>query len=162
MEPFLTDAGYTFSQIDGNMRPPARSRALKDFQVNPDVSIILLSLHAASTGLNIAFANHVMMLDNWWNPTVEDQAVDRTHRLGQTKEVHVHFFQLKGSIDTQVLSLQESKRKMVDNIMSFSSRRPKRGENNQDLDNIFRGMEREQGAKNHVHSFTSSEEDSDE
>ncbi|CAM6123019.1 unnamed protein product [Calypogeia fissa] len=161
MEPFLRDAGYTFSRIDGNMRPPARSRALKDFQVNPDVSIILPSLHAASTGLNIAFANHVIMLDNWWNPTVEDQAVDRTHRLGQTKEVHVHFFQLEGSIDVQVLSLQESKQKMADNIMNFSSRKPKHRDNNQDLDYIFRGMEREHHKKKGLGCFTSIEEDSD-
>jgi DNA repair protein RAD5 len=70
------------------------------------VSVILLSLMAANTGLNIIEANHVLLVDGWWNPTVEDQAVDRAHHIGQTKCVKVVWFIVKDSIEVKILELQ--------------------------------------------------------
>lgn len=58
-------------------------------------------------------ANHVMLLDVWWNPTVEDQAIDRAHRLGQTKPVYVKRFTVKETVEDRILALQESKKQMV-------------------------------------------------
>ena len=70
------------------------------------VSIILLSLMATCTGLNITEANHVVMVDSWWNPTVEDQAVDRSHRIGQKKPVTVVRFVAEDSVELKILDLQ--------------------------------------------------------
>ena len=70
------------------------------------MSIILLSLMAKCTGLNITEANHVALVDGWWNPTVEDQAVDRAHRIGQTKPVRVVRFIAERSIEVSILKLQ--------------------------------------------------------
>jgi SNF2 family DNA or RNA helicase len=69
------------------------------------VSVILLSLMAANTGLNIIEANHVLLVDGWWNPTVEDQAVDQAHCIGQTKCVKVVRFIVKDSIEVKILEL---------------------------------------------------------
>lgn len=108
------------------------------------VNAMLLSLHAASTRINIAFANHVMLLDRWWNPMAEDQAIDRAHRIGQKKVVHVHTFTMAGSIDKSVIELQERKRLIIDNIYDFQTLVPARGKSKMvDVDYIFSNMELE-------------------
>jgi SNF2 family DNA or RNA helicase len=71
--------------------------------------VILLSLKAANTVLNMDFANHVILLDRWWNPTVEDQAVDKAHRLGQKKVVKVYKIIMNYSIEEKILKLQVRK-----------------------------------------------------
>jgi len=71
------------------MSVAAREKALMDFEEQEEVAVMLMSLKAASVGLNLVCANHVLLLDVWWNPTVEDQAIDRAHRLGQRKPVQV-------------------------------------------------------------------------
>jgi SNF2 family DNA or RNA helicase len=63
----------------------ARERALSEFEEKPDVTVILMSLKAAGLGVNLTCANHVILSDVWWNPTVEEQAIDRAHRIGQTQ-----------------------------------------------------------------------------
>jgi SNF2 family DNA or RNA helicase len=98
---------------DGTMSVAAREKALMDFEEQEDVAVILMSLKAASVGLNLVCANHVLLLDVWWNPTVEDQAIDRAHRLGQRKTVQVHRFVIKDTIEDNILKLQERKRAMV-------------------------------------------------
>jgi hypothetical protein len=76
---------------DGTMSVAAREKALMDFEEQEEVAVMLMSLKAASVGLNLVCANHVLLLDVWWNPTVEDQAIDRAHRLGQRKPVQVRY-----------------------------------------------------------------------
>ena len=70
------------------------------------VSVIIMSLKAASLGLNMVAACHVLMLDLWWNPTTEDQAVDRAHRIGQTRPVTVSRLTVKDSVEDRILALQ--------------------------------------------------------
>lgn len=67
---------------------------------------MIMSLKAASLGLNMVAASHVLLLDVWWNPTTEDQAIDRAHRIGQTRTVRVSRFTVKNTIEDRILALQ--------------------------------------------------------
>ncbi|KAF3505622.1 hypothetical protein F2Q69_00003870 [Brassica cretica] len=105
--------GIEFRRLDGTMSLLARDRAVKEFSKDPDVEVMLMSLKAGNLGLNMVAACHVILLDLWWNPTTEDQAVDRAHRIGQTRPVSVTRVTIKDTIEDKILSLQEEKRKMV-------------------------------------------------
>ena len=74
-----------------------------------------MSLKAASLGLNMVTASHVLLIDVWWNPTTEDQAIDRAHRIGQTRDVHVSRFTVKNTIEDRILALQ------VFDVFSFAN-----------------------------------------
>lgn len=78
---------YNYRRLDGTMTIAQRERAVADFEGRPEVFILLVSLKAAALGLNLVAANHVVLMDLWWNPTQEAQAIDRAHRMGQTREV---------------------------------------------------------------------------
>ena len=91
----------------------ARERALSEFEEKPDVTVILMSLKAAGLGVNLTCANHVILSDVWWNPTVEEQAIDRAHRIGQMREVKVVRFTVRGTVEDRILALQDRKRAMV-------------------------------------------------
>ncbi len=81
-------------------------------------SIFILSLRAGGLGLNLAAANHVFHFDRWWNPAVEDQATDRSYRIGQTKNVQVHKFVCSGTIEEKIDELLETKRKLCDEVIT--------------------------------------------
>jgi hypothetical protein len=113
LEPRLREAGIPFRRVDGTMSLAARERALSEFEEKPDVTVILMSLKAAGLGVNLTCANHVILSDVWWNPTVEEQAIDRAHRIGQTREVKVVRFTVRGTVEDRILALQDRKRAMV-------------------------------------------------
>ena len=113
LEPRLREAGIPFRRLDGTMSLAARERALSEFEEKPDVTVILMSLKAAGLGVNLTCANHVILSDVWWNPTVEEQAIDRAHRIGQTREVKVVRFTVRGTVEDRILALQDRKRAMV-------------------------------------------------
>lgn len=113
VEPELTRHGFQFRRVDGRMTLPQRETQLGDFDSNPQVTVLLLSLRAASLGLNLVVANHVVLLDLWWNPTVEDQAIDRTYRIGQTRPVKVTRITIKDTVEDRILELQLKKREIV-------------------------------------------------
>ncbi|XP_020534009.1 helicase-like transcription factor CHR28 isoform X2 [Jatropha curcas] len=102
-----------YRRLDGTMTLSARDRAVKDFNADPEVTVMLMSLKAGNLGLNMVAACHVILLDLWWNPTTEDQAVDRAHRIGQTRPVTVTRLTIKDTVEDRILALQEEKRKMV-------------------------------------------------
>ncbi|GLT87148.1 hypothetical protein SLE2022_052470 [Rubroshorea leprosula] len=104
---------FQYRRLDGTMTLAARDRAVKDFNTDPEVTVMLMSLKAGNLGLNMVAACHVILLDLWWNPTTEDQAVDRAHRIGQTRPVTVTRLTIKDTVEDRILSLQEEKRKMV-------------------------------------------------
>ena len=79
--------GFAFRRLDGTMNVTQREMAISDFQTEPSVTVMLMSLKAAALGLNLVCANHVVFLDPWFNPTIEEQAIDRAHRIGQTRAV---------------------------------------------------------------------------
>lgn len=102
-----------YRRLDGTMTLSSRDKAVKDFNTDPEVTVMLMSLKAGNLGLNMVAACHVILLDLWWNPTTEDQAIDRAHRIGQTRPVTVTRLTIKDTVEDRILALQDEKRKMV-------------------------------------------------
>ncbi|KAJ4798439.1 hypothetical protein LUZ62_049685 [Rhynchospora pubera] len=109
----LKESCLQYRRLDGTMSVTAREKAVKDFNTLPEVSVMMMSLKAASLGLNMVAANHVVLLDLWWNPTTEDQAIDRAHRIGQTRPVSVSRLTVENTVEDRILALQQKKRVMV-------------------------------------------------
>ncbi|KAK1257054.1 hypothetical protein QJS04_geneDACA019216 [Acorus gramineus] len=102
-----------YRRLDGTMSLASRDRAVKDFTNDPEVVVMIMSLKAGNLGLNLVAASYVILLDLWWNPTTEDQAIDRAHRIGQTRPVTVFRMTIKDTVEDRILALQEEKRMMV-------------------------------------------------
>ncbi|XVF25859.1 hypothetical protein REPUB_Repub13aG0250200 [Reevesia pubescens] len=113
LEACLKSSSIQYRRLDGTMSVAARDKAVKDFNTLPEVSVMIMSLKAASLGLNMVAACHVLLLDLWWNPTTEDQAIDRAHRIGQTRPVTVSRLTVKDTVEDRILALQQKKREMV-------------------------------------------------
>ncbi|CAI9765628.1 unnamed protein product [Fraxinus pennsylvanica] len=109
----VKDSTNQYMRLDGTMSVGARDNAVKDFNTNPEVTVMIMSLKATSLGLNMVAACHVLLLDLWWNPTTEDQAIDRAHRIGQTRPVSVLRLTVKDTVEDRILALQQKKRVMV-------------------------------------------------
>jgi superfamily II DNA or RNA helicase len=113
IEPHLTSNGITFSRIDGSTTN--RQRVVQEFQENPDgPRVMLLSLKAGGLGITLTAADHVYILDPWWNPAVEDQAADRVYRIGQENPVLVQRLVARDTVEERVLALQERKRALME------------------------------------------------
>ncbi|MCU0668906.1 MAG: DEAD/DEAH box helicase, partial [Myxococcota bacterium] len=104
------------SLLDGSTRD--RAGVVAAFQADDGPPVLLLSLQAGGSGLNLTAADHVFLLDPWWNPAVEDQAADRAHRIGQTRPVLVHRLVATDTVEERVLALQESKRALADTALA--------------------------------------------
>ncbi|KAL1562698.1 helicase-like transcription factor CHR28 isoform X3 [Salvia divinorum] len=113
LESCLKSNNIQYRRLDGTMPIAARDKAVKDFNLLPEVSVMIMSLKAASLGLNMVAACNVLLLDLWWNPTTEDQAIDRAHRIGQKRPVSVYRLTVKDTVEDRILALQQKKRKMV-------------------------------------------------
>ncbi|KAL1654740.1 hypothetical protein SLS61_002489 [Didymella pomorum] len=116
----LASAGYKSTRIDGSMSAVTRDAALEVLDNDPDTTIMLASLSVCSVGLNLVAANQVIMTDSWWAPAVEDQAVDRVHRLGQKRETTVFRLVVEDSVEERVLGIQSDKRKLM--AMAFAEK----------------------------------------
>ncbi len=108
VEGILKESNIAFGRIDGSTKN--RMDIVDAFQTTNATPVLLLSLKAAGVGLNLTAADHVYILDPWWNPAVEDQAADRAHRIGQDKPVIVHKLIAKDTLEEKILELQEHKR----------------------------------------------------
>jgi SWI/SNF-related matrix-associated actin-dependent regulator of chromatin subfamily A3 len=106
-------AGMKFARIDGTMSAQKRDASMTALESDPDCRILLASLSVCSVGLNLVAADTVILADSWWAPAIEDQAVDRVHRLGQTRPCTVWRLIMEDSIEERVLSIQAEKRKLV-------------------------------------------------
>jgi SWI/SNF-related matrix-associated actin-dependent regulator of chromatin subfamily A3 len=95
------------------MSAQQRDLALSALDSDPSTTVMLASLAVASVGLNLVAANQVVLADSWWAPAIEDQAVDRVHRLGQKRETKVFRLVVEGSIEERVLGIQEEKRRLM-------------------------------------------------
>ncbi|KAI1327116.1 hypothetical protein F5Y16DRAFT_421124 [Xylariaceae sp. FL0255] len=100
-------------RLDGSMDPKRRDQAVEKLNHDPEARVMLASLHAAGVGVNLTAADTVILTDCWWAPAIEDQAVDRVHRIGQTRPVTVYKLLMEGSIEYRVLDIQSEKRKLV-------------------------------------------------
>ena len=114
----LEAEGLAYSYLTGSVSQAKREQAVKQFQSNSKVSTFLISIKAGGTGLNLTEADYVFILDPWWNPFVEHQAVARAHRIGQKKSVNVLKFISTDSIEEKILTLQERKLKLNSDILS--------------------------------------------
>lgn len=109
----LDEAGYTYTRIDGSMNTRQRDAAIQSLDHDPSTRIMLASLAVCSVGLNLVSADTVVLADSWWAPAIEDQAVDRVHRLGQTRPTTVWRLVMEGSVEERVLDIQSEKRDLV-------------------------------------------------
>jgi len=87
------------------------------FQADDGPSILILSLKAGGTGLNLTAANHVIHVDRWWNPAVEDQATDRAYRIGQRRNVQVRKLVCAGTLEDRIAAMLESKRALAERVV---------------------------------------------
>ena len=102
-----------YCRYDGGMSATQRDEATRKFTDNPRVKVMLVSLKAGNAGLNLTAASHVILMDPFWNPFVEMQAVDRAHRIGQQRPVTVHRLLVQGTVEDRIVKLQEQKRSLV-------------------------------------------------
>ena len=114
----LDALGVTYAYLDGQLAARARSEAVSRFQNEPSCSAFLVSLKAGGLGLNLTAADYVFLLDPWWNPAVEAQAVDRSHRIGQKRPVFAYRLVAAGTVEEKVVELQRGKRALYDGVMA--------------------------------------------
>lgn len=114
----LDELGVKYEYFDGSTSAPDREKAIQSFQNNDEVRVFLISLKAGGVGLNLTAADYVYIVDPWWNPAVEQQAIDRTHRIGQTKNIFAYRMICKDTIEDKILQLQEKKRALAKDIIS--------------------------------------------
>lgn len=110
-----------FEYFDGSTSTSERERAIQNFQNNDDCRVFLISLKAGGVGLNLTAADYVYIVDPWWNPAVEQQAIDRTHRIGQTKNIFAYRMICKDTVEEKILQLQERKKSLVKEIIADDS-----------------------------------------
>jgi len=112
------ELGFEPPFLHGGTTREGRDELVRAFQEDADSSpVLLLSLKAGGVGLNLTAATHVFHFDRWWNPAVEDQATDRTYRIGQTKNVQVHKLVTIGTLEEKIDALLESKRDLADRVV---------------------------------------------
>ena len=114
----LTELGVKFEYFDGSTSAVDREKAIQSFQKNDEVRVFLISLKAGGVGLNLTAADYVYIVDPWWNPAVEQQAIDRTHRIGQTKNIFAYRMICKDTIEDKILQLQDKKRALAKDLVS--------------------------------------------
>jgi len=107
-------AGISYTKLTGKTRK--RDEAVDEFQ-SGNVSVFLISLKAGGTGLNLTQADTVILYDPWWNPAVENQAIDRAHRIGQDKPVFVYRLITEQTVEEKIIELQERKKQFADIVV---------------------------------------------
>ncbi|MCY4780826.1 SNF2-related protein [Sphingobacterium sp. UT-1RO-CII-1] len=105
---YFEETKISYAYLDGATRD--RSAAVNTFKEDSSVQVFLISIKAGGVGLNLTEADYVFVLDPWWNPAVEQQAIDRAHRIGQTKNVFIYKFISKDTVEEKILALQNRKK----------------------------------------------------
>jgi len=136
----LRRSGLKFVRLDGTMTRAAREAAITKFENDSDVTVFLISLKCGGLGLNLTAASQVFMMDPWWNPSAEDQAIDRVHRIGQTKNVVVVKFIVEGSVEERVVELQSKKRQLMEQAFGADKKDNRRESRIADLNFLLKGI----------------------
>jgi SWI/SNF-related matrix-associated actin-dependent regulator of chromatin subfamily A3 len=121
----LDEAGYKYTRIDGSMNTSQRDAAVRALDTDPETRIMLASLSVCSVGLNLVAADTVVLADSWWAPAIEDQAIDRVHRLGQTRPTTVWRLIMEGTVEERVLDIQGEKRELVSKAFQEKGKKEK-------------------------------------
>jgi non-specific serine/threonine protein kinase len=116
IEEVVQQEGWSYQYLDGSTRN--REERVREFQQDPTIPLFLISLKAGGEGLNLTGADYVFLMDPWWNPAVEQQAMDRTHRIGQDQPVLVYRLICPGTIEEKMLELQEKKKTVAENVVT--------------------------------------------
>lgn len=114
----LTKLGIDFEYFDGSSTIQERERAIERFQNDSKCRVFLISLKAGGVGLNLTAADYVYIVDPWWNPAVEQQAIDRTHRIGQTKNIFAYRMICTDTVEDKILKLQDRKKALAKDLIS--------------------------------------------
>jgi hypothetical protein len=114
----LKELEVDFEYFDGSTTAIERERAIQRFQNDENCRVFLISLKAGGVGLNLTAADYVYIVDPWWNPAVEQQAIDRTHRIGQTKNIFAYRMICKDTIEDKILQLQDKKRLLAKDLIT--------------------------------------------
>jgi len=113
---YLSEQNIAYNYLDGATRN--RQKEVESFQNSADVQVFLISLKAGGLGLNLTAADYVFLLDPWWNPAIEQQAIDRAHRIGQKQQVFTYKFITKNTVEEKILALQERKVNLARDLIS--------------------------------------------
>ncbi len=116
---YFVENDYEYSILTG--RTANREEVIRDFQNNPENRLFLISIKAGGTGLNLTEADYVIILDPWWNPAVEKQAVNRAHRIGQDKKVMVYKYITRNTVEEKIKDMQERKQLLSDSLITTDS-----------------------------------------
>ena len=114
----LEALGVDYEYFDGSTSAVDREKAIQRFQNDENCRVFLISLKAGGVGLNLTAADYVYIVDPWWNPAVEQQAIDRTHRIGQTKNIFAYRMICKDTIEDKILQLQDRKRVLARDLIA--------------------------------------------
>jgi non-specific serine/threonine protein kinase len=114
----LEELGVQYEYFDGSTSVTDRQKAIDNFQNNPACRVFLISLKAGGVGLNLTAADYVYIVDPWWNPAVEQQAIDRTHRIGQTRNIFAYRMICKDTVEDKIIQLQEKKRILAKELIA--------------------------------------------
>ena len=116
LKEYLLREHLEYAYLDGSTKE--RQGQVELFQNNDDVRIFLISLKAGGVGLNLTAADYVFLLDPWWNPAVEAQAIDRAYRIGQKNKVFTYKFITKNTVEEKILNLQKNKQKLASDLIT--------------------------------------------
>jgi SNF2 family DNA or RNA helicase len=113
---YLSENGHPFSMLTGSTQN--RNLVIDDFQSSDDKHVFLLQIKAGGVGLNLTSADYVFIIDPWWNPAVEEQAINRTHRIGQDKKVMVYRFISSETVEEKIQQLKARKSQLADSFIN--------------------------------------------
>jgi SNF2 family DNA or RNA helicase len=113
---YFEENNIRYSYLDGSTTN--RGKVVEEFKKEEEIQIFLISIKAGGVGLNLTEADYVFILDPWWNPAVEQQAIDRTHRIGQTKNVFIYKFITKDTVEEKILALQNKKLRVAKSLIT--------------------------------------------
>ncbi|KAM0954805.1 hypothetical protein TB2_022918 [Malus domestica] len=114
----LSRSNIPFLRLDGTLNQQQREKVLKQFSEDSDIQVLLMSLKAGGVGINLTAASNAFVLDPWWNPAVEEQAVMRIHRIGQTKRVMIKRFIVKGTVEERMEAVQARKQRLISGALT--------------------------------------------
>jgi len=124
-------------QYHGRIPTKQRQAILEQFRTDPSKHVLLMSYGTGSVGLNLQFANYVFLFDRWWNPAVEDQAINRAHRIGQKEPVFVTRFTTQDTIETKIAEVLEKKRQLFNELIDHNEAPPRQGMTEEEIFQLF-------------------------
>ena len=136
----ISESVSKFNPLEYHGRIPSKQRdpILDEFKNNPDRTVLLMSYGAGSVGLNLQFCRYVFLFDRWWNPAIEDQAINRAHRIGAAGSVTITRMMMAGTIEQRIHEILEAKRELFNEILSPDTQPANRGLSRDDIFGLFK------------------------